>query len=137
LTRRGILIGLTSVLVAVTIGCGAGGGGAPTATRPAAPPTATLPPGEATRGKQLYTQGCAGCHGPDARGLPGLGKDMTTSAFVKSQTDTQLVAFIKQGRPANDPANTTRVEMPPRGGIPTLTDAQLADIVAYLRTLQR
>jgi disulfide bond formation protein DsbB len=62
---------------------------------------------------------------------------MTTSAFVKSQTDAQLVAFIKQGRPANDPANTTRVEMPPRGGIPTLTDAQLADIVAFLRTLQR
>jgi disulfide bond formation protein DsbB len=126
------------MLVAVVlVGCGGGSDvGAAVATK-AAPPAATLAPGEATRGKQLYTQGCIGCHGPDARGLPGLGKDMTTSAFVMGQSDAQLVAFIKQGRPANDPANTTRVEMPPRGGIPTLTDAQLADIVAYLRTLQR
>lgn len=93
--------------------------------------------GDPTRGKALFAQTCAACHGPDAKGLPGLGKDMTTSAFIKSQTDPQLVEFIKKGRPATDPANTTKVDMPPKGGNPAMTDAQLADVVAYIRTLQK
>jgi disulfide bond formation protein DsbB len=69
--------------------------------------------------------------------LPGLGKDMTTSTFVKDQTDSQLVEFVKKGRPATDPANTTKVDMPPKGGNQAMTDAQLEDVIAYLRTLQR
>lgn len=48
---------------------------------------------------------------------------MTTSEFIKSQSDAQLVEFIKKGRPASDPANTTKVDMPPKGGNPALTDA--------------
>src|SRR5690606_31984637 len=35
-----------------------------------------------------------------------------------------------------DPANTTGMLMPPRGGNPDLTDTQVADIVTYLRGLQ-
>ncbi|WP_448601203.1 hypothetical protein [Thermoflexus hugenholtzii] len=42
--------------------------------------------------------------------------------------------FIKKGRPATDPANTTGVDMPPKGGNPALTDQDLADIIAFLRT---
>jgi disulfide bond formation protein DsbB len=93
--------------------------------------------GDPARGKALFAQTCVACHGPDGKGLPGLGKDMTTSTFIKSQTDPQLVGFVKQGRPATDPANTTKVDMPPKGGNPAYTDAQLGDIVAYIRTLQR
>ncbi|MER3514081.1 MAG: hypothetical protein C4310_06580 [Chloroflexota bacterium] len=80
---------------------------------------------------------CAACHGTDAKGLPGLGKDLTASQFVKSQTDEQLVEFIKKGRDTSDPANTTGVAMPPKGGDPSLTDDQLRAIVAYIRTLQK
>ena len=36
-----------------------------------------------------------------------------------------------------DPANTTGVAMPPKGGNPALKEADLADIVAYLRTLEK
>ncbi len=88
-------------------------------------------------GKQKFEAVCASCHGVDGKGLPGLGKDLTTSPFVKSQTDEQLVEFIKKGRDASDPANTTGVAMPPKGGDPSLTDDQLRAIVAYIRTLQR
>jgi disulfide bond formation protein DsbB len=66
-----------------------------------------------------------------------LGKDLTTSQFVKDKSDAELVAFVKQGRPASDPANTTGVDMPPRGGNPALSDTDLANIVAFIRTLNK
>ncbi|MER3467092.1 MAG: hypothetical protein C4312_00305, partial [Thermoflexus sp.] len=90
--------------------------------------------GDPAKGKELFAGTCASCHGPDAKGIPGLGKDLTTSAFVRQQTDAQLLEFIKKGRPATDPANTTGVDMPPKGGNPALTDQDLADIIAFIRT---
>ena len=85
-------------------------------------------------GAGLYQQTCAACHGPDAKGQPNLGKDLTTSQFVRSQSDQALLAFIKQGRMPNDPGNTTGVPMPPKGGNSALTDAQILDIIAFIRT---
>jgi disulfide bond formation protein DsbB len=69
--------------------------------------------------------------------LTGLGEDLTGSTFAKGLSDADLIAFVKKGRPASDPANTTKVDMPPKGGNPTLTDQDLTDIVAYVRTLQK
>ena len=91
--------------------------------------------GDAAHGKELFVT-CAACHGPDAKGLPNLGKDITASAFVKGKTDDELVAFLKVGRDAGDPLNTTGVAMPPKGGNPVLVDADLLDLVAYMRELQ-
>ncbi|MEK7783972.1 MAG: cytochrome c [Chloroflexota bacterium] len=93
--------------------------------------------GDATAGKTQFASLCATCHGPDGKGIPGLGKDLTTSEFAKALPDAEFILFITQGRPASDPANTTGVDMPPRGGNPALTDQDLADIVAYVRTLQQ
>jgi mono/diheme cytochrome c family protein len=90
--------------------------------------------GDAVAGEKHF-QVCAGCHGPDAKGLPNLGKDMTTSVFIKGSTDEELVDFIKTGRPIGDPENTTNVDMPPKGGNPAFSDEDLFDVVAYLRTL--
>ncbi|WP_376791515.1 c-type cytochrome [Thermoflexus sp.] len=101
---------------------------------PLATPAAVALQGNPEKGKELFAGTCASCHGPDAKGLPGLGKDLTTSVFVKQQTDAQLLEFIKKGRPATDPANTTGVDMPPKGGNPALTDQDLADIIAFIRT---
>ena len=89
------------------------------------------------KGKQLYLQTCSACHGPDAKGLPNLGKDLTASQFVKSKTDQELLEFVKVGRPAGDPLNTTGVAMPPKGGNPALTDEDILNIIAYIRTLQQ
>ena len=91
--------------------------------------------GDAAAGETLFAGTCVSCHGVDAKGLPGLGKDMTTSEFIASQTDAELIAFIKTGRPTGDPANTTGVDMPPKGGNPALDDEDIADIVAYIRTI--
>lgn len=92
--------------------------------------------GDAAAGKDLYAGTCASCHGADAKGLEGLGKDLTTSEFAIGLSDDELVDFIKQGRPASDPDNTTGVDMPAKGGNPALTDDDLHSIVAYLRELE-
>ena len=88
-------------------------------------------------GKILYTNACAACHGPAGEGVPGLAKDMTSSEFVARKSDAELVEFIKEGRDASDPLNTTGVAMPPKGGNPALSDQDLYHIVAYLRTIHK
>ena len=92
---------------------------------PAASPTPSGPVGDAAKGQEKFAATCISCHGPDAKGIAGLGKDLTTSEFAKGKADAELVAFVK----------TASVDMPPKGGNPALTDQDLADIVAYVRTL--
>jgi disulfide bond formation protein DsbB len=99
---------------------------------PAATPTSS---GDPAAGETAFMSTCIACHGPDAKGITGLGKDLTTSEWVAENDDAALVEFLKTGRPAGDPLNTTGVDMPPRGGNPALTDEDLADIVAYLRSI--
>lgn len=93
--------------------------------------------GVADNGAKAYQSACIACHGVDAKGMPSLGKDLTTSAFLKGLPDAEAVLFLAKGRPASDPLNTTKVDMPPKGGNPALKDQDLADIVAWLRTLQK
>ncbi|RMG13853.1 MAG: cytochrome c [Planctomycetota bacterium] len=108
--------------------------GSPTARAAGAP---MVPAGGSAGGAALYQRTCSACHGPQARGVPGLGKDLTTSAFVKGLSDEDFVAFIKKGRGIDDPQNTTKVPMPPYGGNPKLSDAELLSIVHYIRKLSR
>ena len=92
---------------------------------------------ESLEGAEVYAGTCSSCHGPDAMGIEGLGKNLHANAFVAERTDDEMLAFVKIGRPAGDPLNTTGVDMPPKGGNPALDDQDLADIVAYLRTLEK
>lgn len=91
--------------------------------------------GDATHGEELFNSTCSACHGPGGTGIEGLGKDMTTSEFIAGKTDTDLITFIKLGRSTSDPLNTTGVDMPPKGGNPSLSDDNLNDIVTYIRTI--
>jgi disulfide bond formation protein DsbB len=134
-----LLVSLLILVLSILAACGGGGGEepAPAAQQPAAAqPAPAMAKGDPAKGKEAFAT-CAGCHGPDGKGIQGLGKDFTTSEFVKSQTDEQLLAFIKVGRPASDPLNTTGVDMPPKGGNPALTDLQIMDVIAYVRSLQQ
>jgi disulfide bond formation protein DsbB len=87
-------------------------------------------------GEALYQQTCFACHGPDATGLPNLGKDLTISAFIKESSDDELLAYVVEGRAVDDPANTTGVAMPPKGGFDFLSDDDIQAIIAFLRSIQ-
>ena len=107
---------------------------------PSTPPPPTATPTSAAdvvNGQQKFATTCASCHGPDAKGMPNLGKDLTVSEFVKDKSDAEMVAFLLVGRPASDPLNTVGVDMPPKGGNPALTEKDLLDIVGYVRSLQQ
>jgi disulfide bond formation protein DsbB len=93
--------------------------------------------GDPAAGQKLFTSTCSACHGPAGEGLPGLGKDMTTSEFIAGKSDEELVAFIKVGRDPSDPLNTTGVAMPPKGGNPALSDEDLYHLIAYIRTIHK
>lgn len=104
------------------IGCG--GGGAPAGGV------------DVAQGQKLFRQTCATCHGMNGEGIDKLGKKLIGNEFVALQSDSALVAFLIEGRPATHPDNTRGVDMPPRGGNPNLTEEDLASIVAYVRTLK-
>ncbi len=96
------------------------------------------PPSDAAsvqEGQQIYGRICATCHGGDANGMPSLGKGLRDNAYTQSLSDSELVEFLKEGRSAADPLNETGIDMPPRGGDPTISDEELLAVVAYLRTL--
>lgn len=134
---------LISLLVALLVLVGCGGKEEPTPTPPpptlAAEPVAAVaaPAGDAKNGETLFNQTCIACHGPGGVGIKGLGKDMTTSTFIASLEDAQLLEFVKKGRDPSDPLNTTGVAMPPKGGNPTLDDQKLTDIIAYVRSIHK
>ena len=119
---RNLAILVGTLAVALTVACGGGGGGASDDV--------------VAQGHEEFKKTCATCHGQNAEGMPRLGKELYDNEFVKSQSDEQLVTFLKEGRSATHPDNTRGVDMPPKGGNPAITDEQLASIVAYMRSLQ-
>lgn len=108
---------------------------AASAAAPASKSTAIV--GTPEKGKELFAENCTTCHGMQGQGVVHLGADLQTSKFVANSTEAQLVAFIEQGRSANDPMNEMHVAMPPKGGNPALTTQDLYDIVAFIRQIQR
>jgi disulfide bond formation protein DsbB len=116
--------GLSAVaLVAVVLGACGGGGSAAT-------------PDQIATGQELFRSSCASCHGRNAEGMPKLGKNLHGNEFVAGLDDEELFQFFKAGRPANHPLNERRVDMPPKGGNPALTDDDLRLIAAYVRSIQ-
>lgn len=133
--RKG-LIGVLAVLTLVVAACGGStGADDTTAATTAATEAPTGGGGDAVNGQAVFTASCSACHGPNGEGVEGLGKPFVGSDFINGLSDEEVVAFIKVGRPTDDPANTTGIAMLPKGGNPALTDADLLDIVAWIRTL--
>ena len=96
---------------------------------------AALDPAAVKAGKTTFMMVCAACHSPKATGIKGLGKPLIGSVFFNSHSDTELLAFLQTGRPVTDALNTTGVMMPARGGRPNLTDTDLSNVIAYIRSL--
>jgi mono/diheme cytochrome c family protein len=95
----------------------------------ASPSTAV---GDPIAGERIFVSACTTCHGPRGEGVRGLSNDMTQSEFIASKTDPELVEFIKIGGAPGEP-----LVMLPKGGSPALSDGNLIDVVAYMRSLQK
>ncbi len=93
------------------------------------------PEGDPMEGERVYRKNCASCHAPDAGGLPGLGKPLVGADFITTNSTADLVSFLIKGRGPSDPENTTGIQMPSRGGNPSLSDDALKNVIAYLKTL--
>jgi len=107
----------------------------------AAQATDSLPPGATAdmvaEGKKVFAGPglCSACHGPAARGTPGLGPNLTDAEWLHSDGSFDaLVAMITAGVPASK--SRSGVAMPAKGGAP-LTDAQVRAVAAYVWTLSR
>jgi len=128
-------------LMVVAVACGGDGDSSSSGedtsdTAPATDAPAALV-GDAVKGEVLYNSTCIACHGQGGVGIEGLGKNMPDSEFIRGLSDEELLAFIKVGRPTSDPENTTGVDMPAKGGNPALSNEDIMDIIAYIRTLQQ
>lgn len=86
-------------------------------------------------GQQVYARACLVCHGANGEGVPGLGKPLRNSAFVREHGDEALFGVIAEGRLPGDPLNTTGALMPARGA-QGLSDGQIREVISYLRTMQ-
>jgi cytochrome c6 len=80
-------------------------------------------------GADIYKAKCQMCHGADGLGNTPAGKAMKARPFnapdVLKESDTDLTAVIKSGKN----------KMPAFAG--KLSGAQIADLVAYIHSLQK
>ena len=134
MTRKSLM--LTILILALSFLLVACGGGESESPSGGSDSQSSSADGDAVAGESLYQGTCSACHGPDAKGLPALGKDLTTSEFAQNSSDQELLDFVKVGRPVDHPENTQGIDMPPKGGNPALSDEDILNIIAYLRTLE-
>jgi cbb3-type cytochrome c oxidase subunit III len=99
--------------------------------RAAAPPPiaegAPVARGDAQRGAVLFAQNCQGCHGMGGRG--GMAPELANPTFQQSAADGFIVTTIRHGRTA------TAMPAFQKPAAPALTNAELGDVLAYIRGL--
>ncbi len=98
---------------------------APSATKAMEPMAAPAAPADLATGEKVFKQVCFACHGPGVNGAPRVGN--------KSQWDFR----VEQGKDvlykhAHEGFKGEHGVMPPRGGKPDLTDAELNAAVDYM-----
>ena len=99
-------------------------------------PQGSLADGDAASGKVLFVEHCSGCHGqigkgdgPGAANINPKPKDLTDQQYMSSLSDQHLFTVIRKG---GSPVG--RNAMPP---FPNLTDEQIKDLIAYMRSISR
>jgi ubiquinol-cytochrome c reductase cytochrome c subunit len=78
-----------------------------------------------TKGRQLFLDGCASCHGLDARGIPGTAPDLHGAGASAADF------YLRTGRM---PLDVATGEQPLRGD-PAYGEAEIRALVAYVASL--
>jgi cbb3-type cytochrome c oxidase subunit III len=87
-----------------------------------------MPTGDAQRGLALFNRNCYGCHGMTGRG--GIAPEIGNPVFQQAATDAFIVRTIQYGREGTAMPAFQRKEAP------AFSDQDIADVLAYLRTLR-
>ncbi len=109
---------------------------------PTAMPLPTLDTEEVARGRQIYLQYCASCHGPNAEGTPDWEQPdergnlppppHDDSGHTWRHGDEELSRIIRDGW--RDPFNQTpELTMPPFKD--ALSDAEIRAVITYFKSL--
>ena len=86
--------------------------------------------GDAKAGKVVYTRSCQKCHGLDGAGMPAIAKALKVemkalgSEEAQKLTDEEMTKIIKEGK-----GKMVKIS--------ALTDKDVADVVAYVRTFAK
>jgi mono/diheme cytochrome c family protein len=94
-----------------------------------AAPAGTATAGDAAAGQTVYVSNCSGCHGANGQGV--VGPSLVTANGPKSWTLAQFTTTLREGRTPERELNATM----PRFSEAQLSDAQVADLFAYIKTL--
>lgn len=110
--------------------------------RQAASPAAvsdTIPVGDVALGRRVYDGKaggamCSTCHGPQAKGVPGLGPDLTDNTWLHGDGSVVFLRdIIRTG--VTKPKKSAAV-MPPNGG-GNLNAAHIEAVAVFVRSLQK
>lgn len=93
---------------------------------------AASPQGDSEAGKKIFLESCQSCHGPAGKGDSDLAAYLTpppanlTAQSTQSKTDAELRKTILEGRPGTAMASFDGA----------FDDAQLIDLIAYIRSIK-
>jgi len=131
-----------AVTLIVVAGCGSLTLRAPADSSTTAAALPMLDPNQVTRGRQIYVQQCASCHGQQAEGAPNWQQpdargDLpppphNDSGHTWRHSDAQLADIIRNG--LRDRFNKTpELTMPPFKD--RLSDAEITAVITYFKSL--
>lgn len=75
---------------------------------------------------------CATCHGANAKGMPGMGPDLTDKVWLHGDGSAKFIATIIRTGVAKP--KKSAMAMPPFGGVP-LDSAKTVALAAYVHSL--
>lgn len=81
--------------------------------------------------EEIFKGTCATCHGPKGEGKKALGPALKGAEFVVKGSDADVKATIKDGRAGA--AKKYKEFASPMPAQKTLSDAELTDVVKYLK----
>ena len=99
----------------------------------AAAPQANAASPRVASGAKLFATNCTGCHGANGVGQPGIFPSLVANPYVSGDVK-RVIHTVKYGLTGKRVAKGVKYDgvMPAWSG--TLSDAQIADVLSYIRT---